>query len=347
MKTKNQILLLIFLTTAILLLYTGYLRYSTRESVNVELVQSHIKTPMKEVSYLQESLSVNPPKELRQNAQRKQDLYLQESSRLNTQREVRQNERRKLVEKFCEKTGHNATADPFHIAVIPSLKILYCVTPKAASRQLRAMLYRFNKERGELRLRKFPPDQQNQMLLEYFKFTFVREPFERILSAYKDKFVYPRKFDRPMLELHGREILKNFRPDASQSALEQLNDITFREFIEYLVTKGSNRSTPVMDWHWDNYVNICGMCAINYDFIGHYETFDQDLSDFKVAARLSPEQAKVFNAHASNKSDTASSIISYYSQIPSEWINILGEMFRANFEMFGYSFPGPLKSLVE
>ena len=79
--------------------------------------------------------------------------------------------------------------DPFHIAVIPSLKILYCVMPKAASRQWRAMLYRFNTGGGELRLRKFTPDQQNQMWKTYFKFTFVREPFERILSAYKDKFV--------------------------------------------------------------------------------------------------------------------------------------------------------------
>ena len=196
-------------------------------------------------------------------------------------------------------------------------------------------------------MRKFTPDQQNQMWKTYFKFTFVREPFERILSAYKDKFVYPRKFDRPMLEFHGREILKNFRPNASQNALEQLHDITFREFIEYLVTKGSNRSTPVMDWPWDNYVNICGMCAINYDFIGHYETFDQDLADFKEAAGLSPKQAKVFHAHASNKSDTASSMLSYYSQVPLEWIEVLGQLFRANFEMFGCSFPGPLKSLFK
>ena len=237
--------------------------------------------------------------------------------------------------------------DPFHIAVIPSLKILYCVMPKAASRQLRTMLYQFNKVGGELRLREFTPNQQKQMWETYFKFTFVREPFERILSAYKDKFVYPRPFDRNVLEFHGREILKNFRPNASPSSLEVLHDITFREFIEYLVTKGSNKSTPVMDWHWDNYVNICGMCAINYDFIGHYETFDQDLADFKEAAGLSPEQAKRFNARANNQSDTASSLLGYYSQIPIEWIDILGRLFRANFEMFNYNFPGPLKGLFE
>lgn len=100
-----------------------------------------------------------------------------------------------------------------------------------------------------------------------------------------------------------------------------------------------------MDWHWDNYVNICGMCAINYDFIGHYETFDQDLTDFKEAAGLSPEQAKFFNVHATNQSDTASLMLIYYSQIPLEWIHRLGQLFRANFEKFGYSFLGPLKSL--
>ena len=237
--------------------------------------------------------------------------------------------------------------NPFHLAVIPSLKILYCVTPKAASRQWRRMLYRFNKGRGELRLRAFHPGKQKEMLKTYFKFTFVREPFERILSAYKDKFVYPRKFDRPVLELHGTAILKNFRPNASKSALKKLDDITFREFIEYLVTKGSNKSTPVMDWHWDNYVNICGMCAINYDFIGHYETFDQDLADFKEAAKLAPKVAKTFNAHANNESDTASSMLSYYSQIPIKWIDMLGRLYRANFEMFNYHFPGPLKSLFE
>ena len=220
--------------------------------------------------------------------------------------------------------------------------------PKAASRQLRRMLYRFNEGGGQqLRLLDFTPDQQKQMWETYFKFTFVREPFERILSAYKDKFVYPRPFDRPDLEFHGREILKNFRPNAPQSSPEALRDITFREFIEYLVTKGSNKSTPVMDWHWDNYVNICGMCAVNYNFIRHYETFDRDLADFKEAAGLSPEVAKKFNVRANNKSTTASSLLTYYSQIPIEWIGILGRLFRASFEMFNYDFPGPLKSLFE
>ena len=233
--------------------------------------------------------------------------------------------------------------NPSHIVAIPSLKMLYCITPKVASRQLRKMLRRQEKQRL---LSNYPPNEQKENLKTYFKFTFVREPFERILSAYKDKFVYPR-FPLPKLQLHGRAILRTVRPNASKSALDKLDDITFRELIEYLVTKGSNESTPVMDWHWDNYVNICGMCAVNYDFIGHYETFDQDLADFKEAARLSPQQATKFDARANNKSSTTSSMLSYYSEIPVKWSDILGRLYRANFEMFGYNFPGPLKSLFE
>ena len=58
------------------------------------------------------------------------------------------------------------------------------------------MLYEFNKAKGlkgNLHLNSFSADQQKQILETYFKFTFVREPFERILSAYKDKFVHLRE----------------------------------------------------------------------------------------------------------------------------------------------------------
>ena len=65
--------------------------------------------------------------------------------------------------------------DLFHIEVVPSLKILYCVTPKAASRQWRNMLYQFHitKRNSKLLLNSFPPSQQKQMLKTYFKFTPV------------------------------------------------------------------------------------------------------------------------------------------------------------------------------
>ena len=217
---------------------------------------------------------------------------------------------------FCNKTGQSLMPDPQHIVVIPSLGVLYCITPKVASRQWRAMLCQFDDVPGQTQWLDFPPELQEKIVATYFKYTFVREPFERLLSAYIDKFLYPKTEDQPILFAHGPRILKKFRPNATKLAFQTLNDITFREFIEYLITIESNSSCSAMDWNWDNYVNVCGMRAVNYDFIGYYQTYDQDLADFQEAASLSSEQAGLFNIHSNNKSEAALRILNFYSQIP-------------------------------
>lgn len=101
------------------------------------------------------------------------------------------------------------------------------------------MLYRFTQGTYQIRLSNFTPEKQREMLNTYFMFTFVREPFERLLSAYKDKFAKPRELDREWLEIYGGDILKTVRPNASKRAQTELNDITFREFIEYVIKKSS------------------------------------------------------------------------------------------------------------
>ncbi|KAL9964629.1 hypothetical protein ACROYT_G028293 [Oculina patagonica] len=249
------------------------------------------------------------------------------------------------MKRFCQQSGHLSEYVLHHIVVSQSLKVLYCSIPKCASRQLKRLFY---PNRHTINLAYFSKQEQNMMLKTYFKFALVREPFERLLSSYKDKFLHPRQEDRLLLERHGRNILRNFRPNASQRSLEQLNDITFREFVEYLVKKGSEWKTHgVMDQHWGNYVNLCGMCDIKYDFIGHYETLEQDLADFTAAARLSVQDSRPFKAYKHTPSNTSSSLLKYYSQIPLEWIDILGRIYKTSFDMFGYNFPGPLKSLYE
>ena len=39
-----------------------------------------------------------------------------------------------------------------------------------------------------------------------------------------------------------------------------------------------------------------------------------------------------------HKSTTSSEVLEYYSQIPSEYITRIGELYRSDFEMFGYDF---------
>lgn len=112
------------------------------------------------------------------------------------------------------------------------------------------------------------------MFKNYFKFIFVWEFFEWFFFVYKDKFVYIWGIDYWMLKFYGWEIFKYVWFNVIEYVCEKFDDIIFKEFVEYLVIKGSNESSLIMDWYWDNYLYICGMCVVKYDFIGYYEIFN-------------------------------------------------------------------------
>ncbi len=93
----------------------------------------------------------------------------------------------------------------------------------------------------------------------YFKFLFVRDPFDRLLSAYIDKYttmndMYRNYFSR----LYGIPV----------------NDITFEVFLNY--TSNDILHGDVVDPHFASHVDLCLPCDIEYDFVGKIETFKED-----------------------------------------------------------------------
>ena len=61
-------------------------------------------------------------------------------------------------------------------------------------------------------------------------------PFERILSAFQNKLEHP--FTDKFQMWYGRQIVKKFRPNASEDSLERGNDVSITEFIKYLIKTG-------------------------------------------------------------------------------------------------------------
>lgn len=62
------------------------------------------------------------------------------------------------------------------------------------------------------------------------------------------------------------------------------------------------------------------MYDIKYDFIGHYETMEEDLADLVTGCKTFYS----IQAYQHIVSDISLSLLNYYSQTPIEWINILG-----------------------
>ena len=253
-------------------------------------------------------------------------------------------EQKQRLRHFC---GRRIRQEPSketlgHLYVFEKYKVIFCLVPKVASRPWISLLGRYrtlsNYSPYGPTVRQFPPEKAQKMLQTFYKFMFVREPFERLLSAYKDKFLHPRSSDRdPYITVFGKKIIRSFRPNASQEALHSGYGAKFPEFIEYILNLGAQE-----DWHWANYDNICGVCDIRYNYVGHYETLQQD-------AKYALERSNLRHLRFSliRPSRTEHELAHYYSQIPKAWIQRLGDVYRNSFEMFGYNFPGPLKNLLD
>ena len=86
-------------------------------------------------------------------------------------------------------------------------------------------------------------DQAREILAsdEYFKFSVIRDPFERIISAYLEKFVYKR---------HNQRNLKHTRPVISaiqgSADIDLTRGVSFDEFLGYILSQDPFDLDP----HW-------------------------------------------------------------------------------------------------
>ncbi|CAF4128577.1 unnamed protein product, partial [Adineta steineri] len=115
---------------------------------------------------------------------------------------------------------------------------------------------------------------------------FVRHPFERLASAYKERIATLSK-DRIEPEFEYDEIrMEICYKRITSIELRQLmllkdscrNIIpSFEDFVRYILT-GTDRPNRIarLNFHWQPYSTICQVCKFRYNFVGKYELFDED-----------------------------------------------------------------------
>lgn len=172
-------------------------------------------------------------------------------------------------------------------------------------------------------------------LNNYTKVLFVREPFKRLVSAFRDKLESPNSYYHPVF---GKPIIAKYRTNPSPADLLTGDGVTFKEFTQYLLD--GNR--PVgMDNHWQLMGQLCHPCLINYDFIGKFETMDEDanylLRQIGAPANLTfptfkdrnPKEPRT-NWHITQK---------YFSQLSRTDRQKLYDFYYMDYLMFDYSKP--------
>ncbi|KAJ6666840.1 hypothetical protein lerEdw1_018842 [Lerista edwardsae] len=180
--------------------------------------------------------------------------------------------RKKRLRSFCGKIANSTKLPPTQleasqvlssIMVNNKLHFLYCKTPATGVEgweQLLEML----EEKGVTLQMPIPEHQEFEhrktlseynltsmeaMLKSYTKVIFIREPFQRLISAYK----------RGLAD--GR---------------------TFKEFIQYIVHRGIRNASP----EWQPLVSLCQPCLVQYDYIIMFGSQGRELHYLMLRAGL-------------------------------------------------------------
>ncbi|WP_083914675.1 sulfotransferase family protein [Alkalispirochaeta alkalica] len=149
----------------------------------------------------------------------------------------------------------------------------------------------------------------------FFFFTFVRNPYERILSSYLDKIVW-----RPSGCTKYRKKISRRLP--SHDSLP-----SFGHFIEYL-EKGGLWDDP----HWLPQYAMIPFDVSSLDFIGKVESLDRDL-EYVIGKIFGSEAYSGPVTRASGRQNSGSLLKEYYDP---ELERRVHELYCKDFEIFGY-----------
>lgn len=177
-------------------------------------------------------------------------------------------------------------------------------------------------------------------LRSYTKVLFVREPFQRLVSAFRDKFESPNSYYHPVF---GRPIISRYRANATRAALSTGAGVTFREFVQYLLDV---RRPVGLDIHWEPVSQLCHPCLLSYSFIGKFERLEEEanflLRSLGAPTNLTFPSFKDRNPAAER---TSSSIVTtYFSQLNLTERQKAFDFYYMDYLMFNY--PKPFSDLT-
>uniref|UniRef100_A0A1A8BHB3 Carbohydrate sulfotransferase n=1 Tax=Nothobranchius kadleci TaxID=1051664 RepID=A0A1A8BHB3_NOTKA len=230
-----------------------------------------------------------------------------------------------------------------HILVNDEYRFLYCYVPKVACSNWKRVLKVLNgalenvnvnikmDHRSDLLfLSALKPEEIRYRLTHYFKFMFVREPMERLLSAYRNKFGEIESYQKK----YGVEIIKRYRKGHAKNPSVKGDDVTFGEFVHYLLDEDVER----MNEHWMPVYNLCQPCAVSYNFIGSYENLEKDAEH--VLQRVgAPAFIHFPERQTWYKPVTTQTLHYYLCSLPQKLLRELLPKYILDFSLFAYPLP--------
>ena len=148
---------------------------------------------------------------------------------------------------------------------------------------------------------------------DYFKFTIVRNPWDRLLSCWKQKLAVRVKTSCPEDECRFYHNLLG---------LEFPGGLTFAEFVKTL-----NADNLYADKHWAPLYSLINLDSV--DFIGRFENLQEDF--YTICDKIGIPRQKLSHANSTKHKH-------YTEYYDDESREIVAEKYAKDIEYFGYEF---------
>ena len=274
-----------------------------------------------------------------------------------------QRERKKVLEHFCQKYGFKhkivsfwrkssnqykgkhkyCTTRNCPVLIDEKHKFMFCFVQKIASTSMKKLfsilsdsplkyssnITEFHLKANEMLSRISPMYYTINQNRNYFKAIFVRHPFLRLISAFKDKGEKNRSEEPYFYAKYWDPLMRRERGDLN---VNNNSKPIFKEFVKLLLTSKLHE----YDEHWAPLWSRCEPCYVDYDFIGKLETpQDFQLMQNQIKPIFKSNETIWENKNWNNFNNREAK--KYLLQITAEQIISLYKIYFFDFKLFGYT----------
>ncbi|XP_067660189.1 carbohydrate sulfotransferase 11-like [Haliotis asinina] len=193
--------------------------------------------------------------------------------------------------------------------VDPVSSVAFCEIPKVGSSTLQRLLYWLHSNQSESSpfsingnaihyvtemRRRFP---RAEDLSPYKTFMFVRDPYQRLFSAFVDRLYIP-SYEKGSF---AQRTIDRVRTRAHTESSKCGSTVTFTDAVLFTIL--SYHMPHVSEWHFSPQRHFCRPCDINYDAIGKMETFTRDVR--YILRKFGMKDVPVDSKEMSSESDVS------------------------------------------
>ena len=172
-----------------------------------------------------------------------------------------------------------------------------------------------------------------QRLKTYYKFMIVRNPLERLVSAYRNKIEgavsytlqdhFPHNLRITILEQYHEAELAYWRRTNTGGNIKLNISVTFPDFVRHFV----ETDVANLNDHYRPTIDICHPCIARFDFYGNFRNFSTDVAQLIKKFHTEPRFYRDQSLHSSSE-QTSRLLTEYYRRLSHrDKVRLLGKLY--------------------